>query len=190
MNRPAANLRIRNSLPAAASPVPTRDVQPLLLAHLTECKAAVYDHQRTGCRGCSVCVTIELSIQFAEGIRDPDRGANDAGDADQWEGLEACPGVIVRVTARDIAEGNTQSEFFCPIARAMRRATGRAWALLPGGAVLCDVPVEDEVTIPIPAAVKAALARMDAGETLRPFCFRWAVNLEALPEAQDIEDFE
>jgi hypothetical protein len=75
----------------------------------------------------------------------------------------------VRVRRLDIWLGHRNEPGWCPVARAMNRATGRPWAVYGGCATeLFKRPMR---THSLPASVLSFVVAFDAGKKVAPFAF-------------------
>jgi hypothetical protein len=80
--------------------------------------------------------------------------------------------ITVRVTGTDIRRGLPGDALSCPIARALRRATGRRWA---ASRTVLRVAEEDGVLggrhLPAPPEAEAFMRDYDRDRKVRPFTF-------------------
>ncbi len=72
----------------------------------------------------------------------------------------------INVTQNDINQGRIASADCCPVARAIRRQTGRE-ALV--GPMYCDI--SDQENIPLPEEVRRFICDFDCGIEGKPFSF-------------------
>lgn len=78
--------------------------------------------------------------------------------------------VLIEVTAEDIAEGVPKDDCECPVARAIKRATGLRTSVAELGiSVNCYYP--DSVEVRTPDEVREFVTRFDAGSGVEPFSF-------------------
>lgn len=77
----------------------------------------------------------------------------------------------INVTVEDIRRGCRESEFACPIALAIRRATGRGVEVTPYSAHLYSQEYLVKVKVPLPDDARAFIRRFDGGAAVRPFSF-------------------
>jgi hypothetical protein len=78
--------------------------------------------------------------------------------------------VRVDVTAEDLRHGVPFSPLYCPVARAIRRATGEAWLVRAGWMR------REDVAIGLPREASDAVKRFDMGKRVRPFSFEVEVS--------------
>ena len=88
--------------------------------------------------------------------------------------------ITVTVTPRDIVKGKQWSACGCPVALALRRATGRKISVGP-----LELADEDETHVDLPAEVVDFIRRFDRGEPVEPF--RFEIDLWVEPFKFDIE---
>ena len=81
--------------------------------------------------------------------------------------------VTVRVTAKDLEEGEPSAAFTCPIARAISRTLKGAYGVSYEGGVAIWVGSGEPIAAskPLPANASRAMKRIDNRETVRPFSF-------------------
>ncbi len=88
--------------------------------------------------------------------------------------------ILVEVTAEDIAKGQPRRCSLCPVALALRRATGKEWIV---GTWMRPWTATD--AIETPAEALAFIEAFDGLlEEVAPFSFTLAVPAEMLAEAQ------
>lgn len=73
----------------------------------------------------------------------------------------------ISIAAKHIKRGLRKSSSQCPVALAMREATGKNWLV---GALVARL-VEEQPDIPLPEKAKDWIAHWDAGKKRRPFSF-------------------
>lgn len=77
----------------------------------------------------------------------------------------------ITVTANDIYIGQACNELRCPLARALRRATGRTWQVLGPEAF------SDDGDVTLPRAAQIFIQRFDAALHVEPFTFDLNLNI-------------
>lgn len=78
---------------------------------------------------------------------------------------------VVPVTEAHICDGKPHLSFVCPVALALRTATGQAWMVDECEATCDSGPQEDDSWL-LPWAVRAWIAAFDAGEHVEPITLR------------------
>jgi hypothetical protein len=82
------------------------------------------------------------------------------------------PPTRVEVTLADIAFGKRGRCYWCPVALALRRRTGRLWEV---HGVHIWRGRKPAVSVPLPKKVQRWIASYDAGQRVRPFAFELAL---------------
>ena len=75
------------------------------------------------------------------------------------------------VTAEDIKKGAKKNKCLCPVALAIRRATGRAVAVLPMVAWIKHYWPTQMISYPLPQVAQDFILNFDEGEDVEPFEF-------------------
>lgn len=94
-----------------------------------------------------------------------------------WQPAKPNTTVRVEVTAEDIDLGIQGTMSGCPIARAIKRATGVAWLIGGRGGIGVYPPALSSLTVaplpvaPLPQVAQAFAAAFDEGRSVAPFVF-------------------